>query len=221
MARSYARRVPAQLVPFLLFVIVLTIVPGPDTALGLRNSALGGSTAMWWTGLGCCTGLLVHAAVSVAGLSALLAASAAAYSALKIAGAAYLVWLGASSLWKSRHGARAEPGPPEPHLPGGHTLSRATAFRQGLISNLLNPKIVLLFLTLLPQFVSQGEPRARTSLVLSLVFVAVALVWWRTISWLIGSLRRVLTRPRVRLLLERVTGAILIAVGLRVALDGV
>lgn len=214
--------VPAQLVPFLLFVIVLTIVPGPDIALGLRNSLRGGSNAMWWTGLGCCSGLLVHAAASIIGLSALLAASATAYTAVKIAGAAYLVWLGASTLWKSwRDRHQPAPATPEPNTDPAHTrISRLVAFRQGLLSNLLNPKIVLLFLTLLPQFIAPGEPRVATSIVLSLTFLAVALVWWRTTSWLIGGLRHMLTRTRVMHTLERLTGGALVAIGLRVAIDG-
>lgn len=222
---------PSQLVPFLLVVIVLTVVPGPDLALGLRNSLRGGTRAMWWTGLGCCTGLLVHAAASIAGLSALLAASATAYTVVKTAGAAYLVWLGASTLWKSwrhRHDApetgdtgmlRRERNQPDTRSPD-LTVTRRAAFRQGLLSNLLNPKIVFLFLTLLPQFVSPGEPRIATSMQLTGVFVGVALVWWRLTSWLVGNLRELIARRRVRLVLERLTGGLMVALGLRVVLDG-
>lgn len=209
---------PAQLIPFLAFTIILTIVPGPDIALGLRNSLRGGTTAMWWTGLGCCAGLLVHAAASIVGLSALLAASAAAYTVVKIAGAAYLVWLGATTLWKSlRH--RNAPATPLT-LPESTTLTRRSAFRQGLVSNLLNPKIVLLFLTLLPQFIAPGEPRVATSVTLTAAFMVVALAWWRVASLLVGSLRTVLTRGRVKVALERLTGGVMVALGLRVAIDG-
>ncbi|MEU6130149.1 LysE family translocator [Saccharopolyspora sp. NPDC047091] len=211
---------PAQLVPFVLFVIVVTVAPGPDMALGLRNSIRGGSTGMWWTGLGCCAGLLVHAAISVAGLSALLAASAVAYTALKLGGAAYLVWLGATTLWKSirnRHEAPAA-ALPEPQA-AGEVLTRRAAFRQGLVSNVLNPKIILLFLTLLPQFISPGEPRALTSMVLTLAFLGVALVYWRVASWLVGGMRTLLSRRKVKLVLERATGTVMIALGLRVAFE--
>ncbi|GAA2794639.1 LysE family translocator [Saccharopolyspora taberi] len=209
---------PSQLIPFLLFVIVLTLVPGPDTALGLRNSLRGGSSAMWWTGLGCCSGLLVHAVASVVGLSAVFAASARLYTAIKIAGACYLVWLGATTLWKSwRH--RGEVPEVEVRAPAGR-IGRGTAFRQGLVSNLLNPKIILLFLTLLPQFIAPDEPRAETSAVFTLVFLVVAVVYWRLASWLVGGLRTLLTRRRIRLLLERVTGGVMVALGLRVAVEG-
>lgn len=209
---------PTHLVPFLLFVIVLTITPGPDIAVGLRNSVRGGSAAMWWTGIGCCVGLLVHATASVIGLSALLAASATAYAIVKAAGAVYLVWLGASALWKSWRDRHAQPETtPVPETRTG--LTRRTAFRQGLISNLLNPKIVLLFLTLLPQFISPGEPRAATSMMLTLVFIAVALVWWSLLSLLVGQVRVLMTKRRVRLVLERVTGTVLVAVGVRLAVD--
>ncbi len=212
---------PAQLIPFLAFVVVLTVVPGPDIALGLRNSVRGGTAAMWWTGLGCCAGLLVHAAASIVGLSALLAASAAAYTVVKIAGAAYLVWLGASTLWKSwrnRHEPAVHAAPLS--APDATAITRRSAFQQGLVSNLLNPKIVLLFLTLLPQFISPGEPRVATSVTLTLVFMGVALFWWRVASLLVGHLSALLRRGRVKLILERVTGGVMVALGLRVAIEG-
>jgi len=210
--------VPAQLLPFLLAVTAITIIPGPDMALGLRNSLRGGTSAMWWTGLGCCTGLLGHAALSVVGLSAVLAASATAYQAVKIAGAVYLVWLGASTLWKSLRHRHDEPAEPvgEP-LPDATPLTRRAAFRQGMVSNLLNPKIILVFLTLLPQFISPGEPRTWTSLQLTAVFVLVGLTYWRISSWLVGSLRQLLSRRRVRLGLERAMGVVMLGFGLRVA----
>ncbi|GAB2734460.1 LysE family translocator [Salinifilum aidingensis] len=212
---------PGQLVPFLVVVIVLTVVPGPDTALGLRNSIRGGSAAMWWTGLGVCSGIFVHAAASVVGLSAVLAASASAYAAVKIAGAVYLFWLGASTLWKTwRDRHRGHDATALVAAPGETTgIDRRTAFRQGFISDLLNPKIALLFLTLLPQFIEPGEPRALTSVVLTLVFVSVALVWWRVTSWLAGALGKALARDRVRRSLEAMTGVVMVLLGIRVALE--
>ena len=207
---------PEQWGAFLVVAVVLTVVPGPDTALGLRNSLRGGSTAMWWTGLGVCSGIFVHAGASVLGLSALLAASSQAYAVVKLAGAGYLCWLGASTLWKSWR--RSDSGPvPGEFEPAAGRVRRWAAFREGFVSDLLNPKIALLFLTVLPQFISPGEPRTWTSLQLTAVFVLVGLTYWRVSSWLVGSLRQLLSRRRVRLGLERAMGVVMLGFGLRVA----
>nr|WP_275585359.1 LysE family translocator [Blastococcus saxobsidens] len=203
--------------PFLAVVVVLTLAPGPDMALVLRNGVRGGVRAAWWTGLGCCAGIAVYAAASAVGLAAILAASATAFMVVKFVGAAYLVYLGVTTLWHART---------QPEVPTASTASTPTpapvtgrrpAFRQGLVSNLLNPKIALIFLTLIPQFVSPGEPASTTG-VLAAVFLALAVLWWRLFSLAVGSLGRVLSRPRVRIAVERVTGAVLIGLGVRVAL---
>jgi threonine/homoserine/homoserine lactone efflux protein len=205
---------PQQLIPFLLVVAVLTVTPGPDMALVLRNGVRGGTRQAWWTGLGCCAGIAVHATAAVIGLSALLAASATAYAVVKLVGAAYLVYLGLSALWHTRRAAA-----PTAELQQGETTP-ARAFRQGVLSNVLNPKIALLFLTLLPQFVSGDEPRLATSATLAAVFLGVAVVWWRVFTLLIAPLSRALSKQQVRTAFDRVTGVVLVALGLRVALEG-
>jgi threonine/homoserine/homoserine lactone efflux protein len=205
--------VPAHLLPFLAVVVVLTLAPGPDMALVLRNGVRGGVQVAWWTGLGCCTGITVYAAASAVGLAAILAASATAFVAIKLVGAAYLVYLGVMALWHSR----TRPDEPATVAAPAPAVGRATAFRQGLASNLLNPKIALIFLTLIPQFVSPGDPASTTG-VLAAVFLAWAVLWWRMFSFAVGALGRVLSRQRVRTTVERVTGAVLIGLGLRVAL---
>ncbi|WP_017973642.1 LysE family translocator [Actinopolyspora halophila] len=213
---------PDQLVPFLLLTVLITITPGSDMALGIRNSLRGGSSACWWTGLGCCTGVVIHATVSVAGLSALLAASATAYTALKVAGACYLIWLGVHSLISGLRGGRGTVGTDVGRDPSavrdGPRLPLSAAYRQGLISNLLNPKIAILFLTMLPQFVGNDEPHTITSLQLALAFVVTGLLWWRLLSWLLAGLQGLLSRKGFRSVLESITGTVLIALGLRVAL---
>ncbi|SHG01386.1 LysE family translocator [Streptoalloteichus hindustanus] len=211
---------PELILPFLLVVAVLTVTPGPDWAIVLRNGMRGGASLAWWTGLGCCTGIAAHAAAAVLGLSALLAASATAYTVVKLAGAAYLVYLGVTALWHARRGIGAGSAPaPEVAAEAGEPVTRGAAFRQGVLNNLLNPKIALLFLTLLPQFVAADEPRATTSAVLAVVFLVSAVLWWRVFSFAVGALGRALTRDRVRLTLERLTGGVLVALGVRVALD--
>jgi len=213
---AYSGRLPVQLVPFLFIVAVLTVTPGPDMALVLRNGVRGGVPAAWWTGLGCCAGIAVHATAAVIGLSAILAASATAFTVVKLAGAAYLVYLGMAALWHTR---RREPGSAQAvPAPAPVAAERGTAFRQGLVTNLLNPKIALLFLTLIPQFVSPGEPALATTAVLAAVFLGLAVLWWRLFSLAVAPLGRVLSRQRVRTAFERVTGTVLVALGLRVAL---
>jgi threonine/homoserine/homoserine lactone efflux protein len=205
--------VPDQLLPFLVVDGLLTLTPGPDMALVLRNGVAGGSRIAWWTGLGCCTGITVYAVTSALGLAALLAASATAFLVVKLAGAAYLVYLGVTTLWRSRRAAE-QPVAPDARSP---VLERRAAYRQGLLSNLLNPKIALLFLTLIPQFVSRDEPALATTAVLAVAFIGMAVLWWRVFSLAVGALGRVLARERVRTAIERLTGAVLIALGLRVA----
>ena len=206
---------PAQLLPFLAVVVVLTLTPGPDMALVLRNGVRGGVRIAWWTGLGCCAGITVYAAASAMGLAAVLAASATAFAVIKLIGAVYLVYLGVTALWHSweEPEAPASVAAPAP----APVVGRRAAFRQGLMSNLLNPKIALIFLTLIPQFVSSGEPASTTG-VLAAVFLGLAVLWWRLFSLAVGVLGGVLSRERVRTAVERVTGTVLIGLGVRVAL---
>jgi threonine/homoserine/homoserine lactone efflux protein len=203
---------PDLLLPYLGVIAVLTITPGPDMLLVLRNGIRAGSEAAWATGLGCCAGIAVHAALAVLGLSAILAASSEAFTIVKLAGAAYLVFLGVQALIGSAR-------PLVDTEPAAAATESGSAFRQGLLSNLLNPKIALLFLTLLPQFVADGEPRVATTALLAATFLAVAVVWWRAFSLAIRPLGRFLSRPRVVAWFERGTGALLVAIGVRVALE--
>jgi threonine/homoserine/homoserine lactone efflux protein len=212
--------VPDQLLPYLVVAAVITVTPGPDMALALRNGAVAGPRGTWWTGVGFCTGLAAHAAAAVVGLSALLVASEGAFTVVKLAGAAYLAYLGATALWHS-FTAKAEVGEDASHESSPVALSRVNAFRQGVFSNLLNPKIALMFLTLLPQFVSDGEPKATTTAVLAGIFVVWGVVWWGVFSLAVGALGRFLSRPRVRLVFERATGVVLLALGLRIVVEAV
>lgn len=206
---------PDLLLPFLGVVAVLTVTPGPDMLLVVRNGLSGGTRAAWLTGLGCCAGISAHATAAVLGLSAVLAASATAYTVVKVAGAAYLAYLGVRMLLAAW---RPGPDPAAATTAAGPVLTGRAAFRQGLLTNLLNPKIALLFLTLLPQFVADGEPRLRTTATLAVIFLVLAVLWWRTFSLAIGPISRVLREQRSRRILDGVAGTALLAVGARVAL---
>lgn len=215
----YRLGVPDLLLPYVGLIVLLTITPGPDMLLVLRNGMRGGSSIAWVTGVGCCSGIALHAVAATIGLSAILAASAEAFTVLKLVGAAYLVWLGLSSIAatlskRDNHvGSLVYAGvTPAP-------ISRRQAFRQGLLSNLLNPKIAILFLTLLPQFVSTGEPRVQTTAILAAVFVAIGLLFMRMLSLAVGAIAALLRRGWVGTWIERISGGLLVALGIGVALE--
>jgi len=189
----------------------VTVIPGPDMALVTRQVFVGGPPLAHRTIFGNLTGILVHGMALAAGLSALLVASATAYTAVKLAGAAYLVYLGVQALLASRR-------PPTGAAPAAIGGPRR-AFAQGLISTVLNPKPALFFLTFLPQFVDRDAPVLPQTMSLAAIHVVVGLIWLSAYARLVHSARRVLTAPRVKARLERTTGAVLIAFGLRVAVE--
>ena len=191
----------------------MTILPGVDMALVARSVLAHGRPAGYVTSLGVCTGLWVHALASALGVSAILMTSAALFSAVKLAGALYLGTLGVLSLQRalSPHIATPEVAATRAARDTGR------AFVQGLLSNLLNPKIALFYLTLLPQFVRPGDPVLLRSLLLAGIHVVIGLVWLVTYVYFLGRLSAMLERPRVRQALEGVTGTMLIGLGVRLA----
>ncbi|MEV6685323.1 LysE family translocator [Streptomyces sp. NPDC051130] len=188
---------------------LLTLVPGPDMAIVTKRAVSHGRADGLRTVGGISVGLLLWGALTVAGLAALLAASAEVYLVVKLAGAAYLCYLGVQSL---RH-AGAEPGvwAERADPPGG------SAWRTGLISNALNPKIAVFYTGLLPTLAPAGLRPAVGMALLVAVHVLLTLLWLGTYVYVLSRARRFFTRPRVRRALDRVTGAVLIAFGMRVA----
>jgi threonine/homoserine/homoserine lactone efflux protein len=202
------------LLTFALAALVLIMIPGPDQALITRSTLVGGRPAGLLTMVGGVLGLAVHATAAAVGLSALLLASPAAFTVLKLVGAAYLLWMGVQTL---RAAARSRRGPAEAAT-ARVRLSPATAVRQGFLSNALNPKVALFFVTFLPQFLSTdataGGTRAQ-ALLLSAVFALLYLGWFGLYVTAVNGLGRVLRRPRVKAAVERVTGLLLVAFAVR------
>ena len=203
----------SNLLAFFAVAAIVIVTPGPDTALTIRNTLLGGRSAGLATALGVSTGQTVWALATSFGISALLAASEPAFRALKLAGAAYLVFLGTQSLWSAlRRGAL-------PRLRRGtQGLEPRAAFRQGVISNLGNPKMAAFFLSLLPQFTS-GETTVGPLLALGLAFSVMTFGWLSAYAVVVARAGDVLRREPVRRALDAVVGAVLVAVGLRIAVD--
>ncbi len=203
----------------LAFLLVIT--PGPDTMLVLRNVMLRGRFAGIATALGACCGLFVHATLSVCGLSAILLYSSTAFAVLKILGACYLVYLGARSLWSAWHGHGAESAPScegAPLLRGSLQQVRR-AWGEGFMSNVLNPKVVVFYFAVLPQVIGAPERILHdTVFFLGFQFV-IGAGYLSLLSLCLGSVRHILLRPAFKRRLETVTGGLMVAFGVRLAME--
>jgi len=200
-----------RLYAFVGVAAILTILPGADMALVTRNVLAVGRRRTMLTIGGISSGCVIHATASALGLSAILATSATAFAAVKTMGAAYLVWLGVQSIRGA--GGRS----PLPEAEPAANASRAEPFVQGFLTNILNPKVAIFYLTFLPQFIGPGEPVFRRSLFLAGLHIAMGFVWLTAYAWFVDQLGSVLTRPAVKAWLERATGGLLIALGARLA----
>ena len=224
------------LLGFALASTLVILAPGPDSMLVMRNTMRGGRRAGWVTACGTLSGLAIWALAAALGLSALLRVSTVGYDVLRFCGAAYLIWLGVTSLAHFRHKKTAEPvaqaGGSAPAVPGptvpGPTVAGLTvpgtarprrAYLNGLLSNLLNPKISVFFMAFLPAFVPAGASAAEFSLVLGIWFIAETGLWLAVVAWLADRGVRWLRRPAVQRWIERVTGIVLIGFGLRLATE--
>ena len=201
---------------FLAISALLALTPGPDTALVTRNALLGGRRAGAFTIAGVSLGLLVWTLAASGGIAALLRASEPAFVALKLLGAAYLVYLGAQAL---RGALRPGGQTLELARSGPHRLGPRRAFRQGLVCNLGNPKIAVFFTSFLPQFARGDHPSFTTLALLALAFSAIGLTWLSVYNVAVARAADVLRRTRVRRALEGVTGAVLVALGARLAFE--
>ena len=200
---------------FALVAAALTVTPGLDTALVLRAALTRSRAEALATGAGIVAGLLVWGAAAAVGVSALLTASAPAYDVLRWAGAAYLVWIGGRLLLRAVRGT----GVPD----AGSVAAPASAWRAartGLVTNLLNPKVGVFYVALLPQFVPPGSDPLLVGLLLAAVHGALSLVWFGLLAALAGVAGRWLRRPGAVRAVDAVTGATLVGFGVRLAVGG-
>jgi threonine/homoserine/homoserine lactone efflux protein len=200
-----------DLAGFLAVATIVVVTPGPDMALVARNTLAGGRAAGLATSLGTCSGLLVHAVSAALGLSAVLVASSRAFTVVKLAGAAYLVVLGIRTFLRA--------GRDEGALGGARATSPRIAYRQGVLTNVLNPKVAVFFLSLLPQFVEPGPGAVGRLLLLAGVFLAMGIAWLSAYTLALHAVGGFLSRARVRRAVERVTGAVLVGLGVRLAIE--
>ena len=208
-----------QLVAFTIASTLLAITPGNDTILVMKNSLAGGRRAGLATTAGIVCGCLVHASFSALGISMILVKSAALFNAVKLIGAAYLIFIGVRSLvsfWRTRNDDGSE-------VAGANVVSvnktARRSFVEGLLTNVLNPKVAIFYLSFLPQFINPGDSVLARSFLLAGIHQLVGLIWLASIVVFVSRLKGVLTKSSIRRRLEAVTGAVLIGFGLKLALE--
>jgi threonine/homoserine/homoserine lactone efflux protein len=210
------RAMGVHLWAFVAVAALVIVAPGPDTLLVTKNAVVHGRGAALGTGLGVSAGLLIWTVAAALGVAAVVRESAVAFTVLKLVGAAYLVWLGVGALRTAlRRSGHAVDLYREPRSP----LGWGGGFRQGLLSNIGNPKIAVFFTGLLPQFVAPGRPVLVPFLLLGGLFVLMGVIWLCGYALLAARAAMVLTRPRVKATLDAVSGLVLVGLGARLALE--
>jgi threonine/homoserine/homoserine lactone efflux protein len=199
------------LLAFTAAAALLTVTPGLDTALVLRTAAVEGARRALLAGLGICLGCLAWGAVVAFGLGLLLQASLVAYTALKWAGAAYLLWLGLQLLLSPR----SELGAAAPR----REASGLAWLRRGFLTNMLNPKVGVFYVSFLPQFIPAGSDVAGWTLLLAAIHASLGLLWFVALVAATRPLAAALRRPRLIRWLDRATGAVFLAFAARLALS--
>jgi threonine/homoserine/homoserine lactone efflux protein len=203
---------------FITASLVLIAIPGPDQALITRNALAGGRCRGLLTMAGGALGLSVHACAAALGISALVATSATAFTILKLAGAAYLVWMGIATLRAARRTAKEDRAAAQAAPQAVPVTPRGFKWiGQGFASNALNPKIALFFLTFLPQFMSGHQATTTQAFLLSAIFALLYLAWFSAYVVLVDRIGATLRRPRVRARIEQLTGTLLIGFAIRLA----
>lgn len=200
---------------FVLMCIFLIILPGPDTAIATKNTVTLGRIGGLKTALGTCCALLIHTSAAVLGLSAIIVKSAYLFSIFKYVGAVYLIYLGVKTLWslkKKEEAATVEM----------NTMSKSTntsSFKQGFLTNILNPKVAVFFLTFLPQFVDSGSNTFLPFLIMGITYTVLTAVWFLLYIYLINQISAFMKKPKTQNMIEGITGTILIGFGIKLALE--
>jgi threonine/homoserine/homoserine lactone efflux protein len=198
---------------FLGISALVIVTPGQDTVLTIRNTLLGGRAGGTFTAVGVAFGQAIWTLAASAGVTALLLASEPAFAAVRLAGAAFLIYLGVQALV-----AAARSGTARSVVDGrARGLTPRAALRQGLVSNLGNPKMAVFFTSLLPQFVPAGPTAFLNMLGLGLVFCCMTLAWLSVYAVVVGRAGDVLERPMIRRALDGVVGTVLVVFGIRLA----
>ncbi len=201
---------------FLIAITILTLTPGLDTALVIRNTSRGGFVDGTITSFGICSGLFIHATFSAIGVSAILASSAELFQIIKSIGAVYLIWLGISSLRALRHSGGASLVV-ETHHSTHLWIKRS--LREGFLSNVLNPKTAVFYLAFLPQFIDPHYSLLGQSLLMAAIHFVIAMVWQCSLAGALSKAKVLLKSASFMRWMEGITGFVLIALGVRLLLE--
>lgn len=200
---------------FVLMCILLIILPGPDTAIVTKNTLTVGRLGGLKTALGGCCGLTIHTSAAVLGLSAIIVKSALLFSFFKYVGAVYLIYLGIKTIWSLRKKKDAA-------TVDDHKLSQLenkSCFKQGFLTNILNPKVAVFFLTFLPQFVDPGKDTFIPFLIMGITYTALTAIWFLLYVYLLNQISAFMKKPKSQNIIEGLTGSILIGFGIKLALE--
>ena len=204
-----------SLTTYLVAITLLTMTPGADTMMVLRNTLRGGASDGWVSSVGICLGLFVHATLSAIGISAVLLYSATAFTLLKTIGACYLMWLGFSSLksfWNARY-------LDETHVQKQADFHFFKSLQEGFLSNVLNPKAVIFYMAFLPQFISPEGSALLQSLFLASLHFMVAILWQGLLIYMICTANHLMMSPKVRQKLDLFSGLVMLFLGVRLFLE--
>lgn len=207
-----------QLLPaYLIAITLLTITPGLDTMLIIRNSARGGWKDGVISSVGICSGLFVHATVSAVGISVILLQTAWLFNTLKLTGACYLIWLGVCN-WRDIIEKRQMFIKKE-ILAEDQVFNAWRSLREGFLSNVLNPKAVIFYMAFLPQFINPSKSALSQSLILAGFHFIIAMIWQCLLALTVNQAKNWIQKPKVGQIFGGVTGSIMIALGLKLATD--
>lgn len=198
---------------FVVMCIALIILPGPDTAIATKNTLLSGKSGGLKTMLGTCCALLIHTAAAILGLSAIIAKSAFLFGVFKYVGALYLVYLGVKTLWALKNNQDTT------EIDTSQALVNKSFFKQGFLTNILNPKVAVFFLTFFPQFVEHNSNTFVPFLVMGITYSVLTAGWFIFYIYLIHHIRAFMKKRRTQQIIEGLTGAVLIGFGLKLALE--
>jgi threonine/homoserine/homoserine lactone efflux protein len=196
---------------FVVMSILLIILPGPDTAIATNNTLTVGKAGGFKTIIGTCCALMIHTLAAVVGLSAIIVKSALVFSIFKYVGAVYLVYLGIKTLWALKI-KQAE-------VTVENKYKNKSCFKQGFLTNLLNPKVAVFFLTFLPQFVDSGSNTFVPFLLMGMTYTVLTAIWFIFYVYLLNQISAFMKRPRTQVVFEGLTGTVLIGFGVKLALE--